>query len=406
MFFNRLNGKSQMTPIRSVCLSKKRIDTHAHLAENYQSLNQQASQFQTFAGTESLFPSESRIVAHGCRLLYQQDVGVFFRPDSPAIVFDKATQLRSNGPWPAIKRALDKAGIEKQLVFCDFDSKDTRPFINNSMGQLAYLAYIDKAINSHSHYPSPDLPETDQTYYVRLCELLGPLNNLNTYLDTLDNEIDSWRSHGVVGMKTAIAYTSGLAISNPTAEEARIAFARKNDMTDDDFLIVRDFAFHHALQGCRRNNLPVVIHTGFQIWGHASLTQANPMLLHNILIDPRYRDLTFVLLHGGNPYVGETTYLASRFKNVILDFTWISWMTPGRFRWALEEWLLTIPHDRFCWGSDSSTPESIVGIDHIVRNLIADVLEQAIHDKIIDEKYAFEFIENSYCKTPKRIFSL
>ena len=76
----------------------------------------------------------------------------------------------------------------------------------------------------------------------------------------------------------------GLKISNPSIKAAMVAFDSKNNMTDDDYRVVRDFAFHHSLQACLRNNLPVVIHTGFQIWGHANLEQANPMLLHNILI--------------------------------------------------------------------------------------------------------------------------
>jgi predicted TIM-barrel fold metal-dependent hydrolase len=177
-------------------------------------------------------------------------------------------------------------------------------------------------------------------------------------------------------------------------------------MTDEHFRIVHDFAFHHVLQACRRNGLPVVIHTGFQIWGHASLAQANPILLHNILIDPRYRDLTFVLLHGGNPYVGETTYLAGMFPNVILDFTWIGWMTPPRFRLALAEWLATVPHDRMCWGSDCGSAETIAGIDSIMRNLIADVLEQSVASRTIDEKYAVEFVGNSYRTTSKRVFGV
>ncbi|HUU68355.1 MAG TPA: hypothetical protein VM186_02425, partial [Planctomycetota bacterium] len=45
--------------------------------------------------------------------------------------------------------------------------------------------------------------------------------------NALDAAIDGWRRHGVVGMKTAIAYTSGLAISDPPLVEARTAFGRK-----------------------------------------------------------------------------------------------------------------------------------------------------------------------------------
>jgi len=222
----------------------------------------------------------------------------------------------------------------------------------------------------------------------------------------LDAAIDSWRSHGVVGMKTAFAYTIGLEFTDPSLEEARAAFAKKRDMTSEDVTAVQHYAFRHALLACLRNELPVVVHTGFQIWGHSNLEQSNPMLLHNLLIDKRYQDVTWVLLHGGNPYVGETTYLARMFPNVHVDFTWISWMTRARFRMALAEWLEVVPHGKFCFGSDSSSPESIVGSGEITREVIANVLEDQMARRIIDERIAIDFLEHTYVKTPTRLFRL
>lgn len=396
---------SKRTDIRAACLNRRRIDTHTHSGEQLSTLRDQASRYGSFACTQPLI--DSRVTAEGCRVLYGIDIGAFLRPDSPPAVFDKAEELRARGAWEAIKYALDRARIDKQLAFCSFRAHKTRPFADvPNQTRLRYLAYIDEALSGHGRYPCPDFPRTSETYYMRLCRLLGPLNTLDNYLDELDKEIDGWRSQGVVGMKTAIAYTSGLSVSDPSETEARASFRRKNDMSEEDFRIVHDFAFHHVLQACRRNDLPVVVHTGFQIWGHASLAQANPMLFHSVLVDPRYCDMTFVLLHGGNPYVGETTYLAGMFPNVILDFTWIGWMTPARFRPALAEWLVTVPHDRICWGSDGGGPEYIVGVDSLMRPLIADVVEKAVLDRMIDEKYALEFIDNSYYRTPKRVFGL
>lgn len=391
--------------LRQACLTQPRVDTHAHLAEKYATLSEQAATWDRFPTVWQLI--DSRVTAEGCRILYGRDIGSFVRSDCDPAVLDQAAKLRERGPWAAVEHALDIAHIEKQLAFSGLRPKDSRPFVNEVGGKrLAYLAYIDSAINGRGEVPCPDHPGTDESHFARLETLFGPLGRLESYLDALDGEIDTWRSFGVVGMKTAIAYTSGLAISDPTTGEARAAFARKNDMTPDDVRILRDCAFRHALLACLRNGLPVVIHTGYQIWGHSNLAQSNPMHLHNLLIDPGYRGLTFVLLHGGNPYVGETTYLAGMFGNVIVDFTWIGWMTPARFRFALGEWLATVPHDRMCWGSDTTTPESIVGVDSIVRRLIAEVLDEAVRDRTVDERYALEFVENAYQATPKRVFGI
>jgi len=338
-----------MTQIRKLCTTLPRIDTHAHLDENYPPLKA----FSETPTSEDLI--NSRVIAEGCRVLYDEEVGIFLRPDTPEVIFEKAEKLRNLGKWEAVDFALKKA---------------------------------------------------KSTFYSRICKLFGEMNSLDDYLDFIDKTVDGWRAKKVVGMKTAAAYTSGLKISKPSVSDARAAFAKKNKMSGKDYRVARDFIFHHLLRACLRNNFPVVIHTGFQIWGHANLEQSNPMLLHNILIDPEYKNLTFVLLHGGNPYVGETTYLAGMFPNVMIDFTWIVWMTPLRFKHALVEWLANVPHHKFCWGSDSQTPESIAGIDSICRRYIADALEMALAEKIIDEKYALEFIENSFRKNAERIFGI
>ncbi len=396
---------AKVKTVREAALNMERIDTHAHLDDSYPDLQEQVSQYGHFPTTQSLI--DSRVSAEGCRVLYDIDPGAFVRPGAPPEIFRKAAELRANGAWEAISYAMDKAGICRQVAFSGFNPGESRPFSDCPQNhRLAYLAYIDGAVSGDGQYPCPDFDDSDYRYYESLCNLFGQLHTLDDYLETLDEAIDGWRSFGVVGMKTAIAYTSGLYISDPELVEARAAFSLKNDMTEEDFRMVHDYALRHTFEACGRNGLPVVIHTGFQIWGHANLEQSNPMLLHNILVDPRYRDITFVLLHGGNPYVGETSYLAGMFRNVIIDFTWIGWMTPPRFRQALGEWLAVVPHDRMCWGSDSFTPESITGIDSIMRRLIADVLEMSIADGTIDESYALEFVENAYLKTPKRVFGL
>ena len=62
--------------------------------------------------------------------------------------------------------------------------------------------------------------------------------------------------------------------------------------------------------------------------------------------------------------------------------------------------------ERICWGSDSSNPESIVGIDYTVRRLVAQIVNEAIERELIDERYALRFIDDCYYNNPKRIYRL
>jgi len=391
------------TDIRACAMTLKRIDTHGHLEVAVPDLRELVKlfKFDQPATTASLIGS--RLYAEGCRQAYGIDPGAFLTSDAPAEWFVRAAERRAVGARAMFERALDEANVIGMLGFCGHAPQRSE-LLREFTPRCRLLAYIDPAILGDYEMYSPDHPPT-QPHYDRLCELFGPLAGLDDYMAALDALVDGWRSHGVVGMKTSMAYTLGLSFDDPSPAAARQAFAARRDMTPADVRTVQHFAFRHALLACKRNGLPVVVHTGFQIWGHADLAQSNPMLLHPLLIDPRYKDLTFVLLHGGQPYVGETTYLAGMFPNVVLDFTWIGWMAPTRFGFAMAEWLEMVPPHKFCWGSDcGNEPETILGVNHIVRTAIADALEHAVTRRTLDEPAALSFLQQTYIDTPRRVF--
>jgi len=399
---DRREPVTHMSAVREAAMTMPRVDTHSHYGIPVADLKVHAQGLGSFVNNPGMI--HSRQLAAGCRKLYGIDPGIFLRPDSPEAIFEKAAALREQGPGPALEAAMDADNITTQLCFCGHHGQHAP--LRELSDRVRLLAYIDNAICGNDHYFTPDGIEGDFNYLDALCAHFGELGSLDDYLDAMDTAIDAWRGHRVVGMKTAAAYTIGLSFTDPSRADAEAAFSKKRDMSPAEVTSVQHFAFRHALLGCLRNELPVVVHTGFQIWGHSDLRQSNPMHLHNLLVDERYKDITWVLLHGGNPYTGETTYLARMFPNVNIDFTWISWMTRARFRMALAEWLEIVPHGKLCWGSDSGLPENIVGIGQLTREIIANVLEDQIDRRIMDERVALEFLEHCYEKTPTRLFQL
>ena len=347
--------------IRKLAWEMPRIDTHSHMGSD---IGDGVAALPADGPVPDV--AHFRSIAEGVRVLYDVDPGPLLRRDAPAAIFEKAAALRGSGTRHALEVALDAEHITVQLAFCGPQPQEAR-FLTDMAPRVKLLAYIDPLIIGASNTFCPDRPFGTFNYYDLLAGQIRPLDNFDDYLAGIDAQVDAWPGQGVVGMKTALAYTIGLTFTDPTLDQAQAAFAKKRDMTQAEATLVQHAAFRHALLACQRNKLPLVVHTGFQIWGHADLRQSNPMLLHSLLVDPRYQELTFVLLHGGNPYVGETTYLAKMFPNVVIDFTWISWMSRARFRQALREWLEVVPHDRLCWGSDSSTPETIVGNGRCTR---------------------------------------
>jgi uncharacterized protein len=147
--------------------------------------------------------------------------------------------------------------------------------------------------------------------------------------DTFDQAIDEFvatvesaRAAGHVGLKSVIAYRTGLGVSETTRSEAAAAFGpvkeratrdgrlRLADKTLNDYLVLR------ALEIAERQELPVQFHTGFGD-SDLDLLTANPLHLRPQI--ERHRRVPFVLLHASYPYTRELGYLAAIHPNVHAD---------------------------------------------------------------------------------------
>jgi uncharacterized protein len=72
-------------------------------------------------------------------------------------------------------------------------------------------------------------------------------------------------------------------------------------------------------------HLPMHLHSAVGIGDYFSLQNGNVLNLENVLRDPRYKNVTFVLLHGGWPYEREAALLTA-VQNVYLDTSFQSEM--------------------------------------------------------------------------------
>ena len=301
------------TDVRNAALTHPRVDTHAHLHTDLPSLESRAVAPEALDALET--PYNARSLAAGCEALYGVPVGPVLRIDAPEEIFERAAALRALGREKTLARAFEVARIETQLCFCDWRGSDAAAK-RAIAPHVRLLAYIDQAVLG--------TPEPGESYLAGLERLHGPLASLDALLEIVDRTVDAWPAMGVVGMKVGLAYHGhGLALRAASPSEAEAAFARGHEMSTGDAAVVRDFSLFRAFDACLRNDLAVVIHTGCLARPTANIMDTNPAHLQGAMQDERWRDLIFVLLHGGYPYIGETAFLAAKLPNVVLDFTWI-----------------------------------------------------------------------------------
>ncbi|HLW48210.1 MAG TPA: amidohydrolase family protein [bacterium] len=129
---------------------------------------------------------------------------------------------------------------------------------------------------------------------------------------------------GLRGLKTIIAYRSGLDVGrwDPAALEAafretRDAAGRGRTRLASKPLL--DALLWTALESAAEHRLPVQVHTGFGD-RDLDLRLANPLWLRPVFEHPPFRTITFVLLHS-YPYVREAAWLAHVYPHVAMDLS-------------------------------------------------------------------------------------
>jgi predicted TIM-barrel fold metal-dependent hydrolase len=148
-------------------------------------------------------------------------------------------------------------------------------------------------------------------------------------LREFDGALEERRSRGFVGLKTIIAYRTGLAVDPRVSEREAAASLPGEGPLKRRAKPLRDFLLKRALAFAAEARLPVQFHTGFGD-SDIRLSEANPLLLEELLRTPEGTAADVVLIHGSFPHHEEGAYLAAARPNVHVDFSLFNIFAPAR----------------------------------------------------------------------------
>jgi predicted TIM-barrel fold metal-dependent hydrolase len=148
-------------------------------------------------------------------------------------------------------------------------------------------------------------------------------------LTEFDQALEDRRAAGFKGLKTTIAYRTGLAVDPLVEEGAAAAALPGQGPLKRRAKPLRDFLLKRALAFAAEAHLPVQFHTGFGD-SDIRLSEANPLLLEELLRTPEGTAADLVLIHGSFPYHEEAAYLAAARPNVHVDFSLFNIFAPAR----------------------------------------------------------------------------
>lgn len=235
--------------------------------------------------------------------------------------------------------------------------------------------------------------------------------DFDDFLDAYRAALSDLRGSGYIGMKSVIAYRTGLQLELVDRRTAAAAFrslhaaARRDGRLRIESKPLLDFLIVAAVEESARQEIPIQFHTGLGD-PDLDLTKVDPAALR-LLFSDSYRAAPIVLLHTGYPYVRSMAYVAAMFPNVYADLGEVNLFVAGEVREITRELLGLAPASKILFSTDASlVPELFWLGAQAGRRALGQVLDGHIADGLIDEPTAFEMAEMILWRNAERVYQL
>lgn len=204
---------------------------------------------------------------------------------------------------------------------------------------------------------------------------------------------------GGVAIKFEAAYFRSLYFSDPPKEKAAAIYAKYvwgGVPSDEEYRTFQDYIFRVLIDEAGKLNLPVHFHSAVGIGDYFSLRNGNPLNLENVVRDPRYSKVKFVLIHGGYPYTLDMIWMTAA-KNVYTDSSLMGYYVyPSELKNILKQWISLYP-EKIMFGSDAFPFNDAVGAEETfwlasrsARTAIAAALAELVSEGAFNEEKALE----------------
>jgi len=277
---------------------------------------------------------------------------------------------------------------------------------------------IDTGYGADTTYSLDELRELAPCRLEEVLRLEPLIEKLILEAETFDGFLDAYRAslaglrdRGIVGMKSVIAYRTGLHVREVERGDAADAYrtARAAGQRDGRLRIeskpLLDFLIVIAVEESASQGVPIQFHTGLGD-PDLDLTLVDPAALR-ILFADRFRAAPIVLLHTGYPYIRSLAYLAAMFPNVYADMGETILFAPGEATEIYRELIGLAPASKLLFSTDASLVPELYWIGaRIGRRALGRVLDEHIADGAIDESTALDWAERMLWRNSEAVYGL
>jgi hypothetical protein len=326
-----------------------------------------------------------------------------FKPEHAKWLADRKKAAEAAGGQAYFDGILDKLNVETCLANRAFMAPylDTKRFHWVFFGDSFFYPFDnhDQAASTPDMGVYIPLQEKMLARYKKQMNVDALPADLAGYEDFVRRTMADNQKRGGVAIKFEAAYFRTLYFADPPREKADAIYAKYRSggvPTAEDYRVFQDYIFRVIVDQAGKLKLPVHFHSAVGIGDYFSLRQGNVLNLENVLRDARYKNVTFVLLHGGWPYEREAALLTA-VKNVYLDTSFQSELLyPSQFKTVLKQFLTLYP-DKMMYGSDAFPFNDALGAEesfwiaaHTTRTALAGALAELVSERAISEDKALE----------------
>ena len=342
-----------------------------------------------------------------------------FSPEHKVWLDKKDDELRKEWGKDYWNRILDKVGIEVGVanrVALDYLAGNPR---------FRWVVFVDPFMfpfNNHDLAINPDravyfpIQEKALHRYMAQAGASQLPADLAGYEALISRVLEQDKQQGAVAIKFEAPYFRSLAnISDPPREKAEAIYRKYYSggvPSAEEYLVFQDYIFRYLIAHAGPARLEVHVHSAVGAGNYYYLREGNAMDLENILRDTRYKDTTFVMIHGGYPYDRESIWLAA-LPNVYLDSSeFVLLVYPEEYSRILKNWFEIYP-EKIVFGSDAfpytrevAVPETYWLAIHTARTASAAALAEMVAEGEISEAKALDIARDYFHDTTAKLFGL
>lgn len=307
------------------------------------------------------------------------------RPNSPIVAEARQAMSKVDKSNPAA--VLDALGID---VMIGNRVAMSPPVAEPRFKFAGYVDALMYPLDNASMVKDPDkkqffpLEEKLLKRYYQECGMTAKPATLDDYLNkVVTPTLERHKKAGAIAEKFEMAYLRPFDIGNPSKADAEKAYQGRGD-----YKALQDYLFRFLVTECGRLGMAVHIHVCASAGAYFDISGTRPSALQAVLQDPSLRKTNFVLLHGGWPFIEETTAML-QIPNVYADFSEQTMNGyPREVSTAIRKWLEYQP-EKILYATDAYPFSKEVGWEeagYIANKTGREALGIALTGMVNDEE--------------------